>query len=68
MSTQGEEQIKEIKERLSGDGVNGGIIKSDKFGYYYFFPDEAKDIYFRLENLEIYILDLKNLSIKEVKK
>ena len=56
-----EEMVKEkeksdeeqIKKRLSSAGVNGKIIKSEEFGYYYFFPDENRHIYFRLENLSI---------------
>ena len=42
---------KRVEEALRKPGIKGTLIRSEKFGYYYFFPDEAKYPNFRIERL-----------------
>ena len=42
-----------IKEELNGVGLNGKLVNSDRFPWYYFFPDGEKDVYFKIEKLSI---------------
>ena len=42
-----------IKEELSEDGINGKLVRSDTFPWYYFYPNSEPDVYFRIEKLSI---------------